>query len=222
MKKKLAIIHTTPVTIEPLKELALNLIDDCEIMNFMDDTILPQLMNNGGDIEEVAHRWANYARTAEQLGADCILSGCSSVGGLVPMVQPQVNIPIIRIDEAMAEYAVHSAERIGVAATMETTLKPTIDLLKQKAAENRRTVQIESILVASAYEKLMANDKQGHDHDLSAALRNLVKKTDLVVLAQASMARVIATFSPEEQRPFVTSPQLGMECVKKTFQTTTR
>ncbi|MFP5112888.1 aspartate/glutamate racemase family protein [Bacillaceae bacterium C204] len=218
MKKKLAIIHTTPVTIEPLKELAAKMIGDCEIINLVDDSILPQLSKNGGNIQEIAHRWESYAKVAEQLGADCILNACSSIGELVSSIQPKVSTPIVRIDEAMAEFAIDSAAKIGVAATLETTLEPTLALLKQKALEKNKQVEFEPILVASAYQKLIANDKDGHDLDLSIALRALAKKVDLVVLAQASMARVVSTFDKEEQSHFVTSPELGMDAVKRTLQ----
>ncbi|MDQ0972567.1 Asp/Glu/hydantoin racemase [Neobacillus niacini] len=215
--KKLAIIHTTPVTIEPLKELAKNIVGECEIINLVDDSILPQLEKNGGDIEDVAERWGSYAKVAEQLGAECILNACSSIGELVRITQPKISTPIVRIDDAMAEYAVNASTKIGVAATLETTLKPTLELLKQKAAEKQKTVEFEPILVASAYQKLLANDKEGHDADLAVALCDLAKKVDIVVLAQASMARVVSTFAPDEQKQFVTSPELGMEAVKRTL-----
>lgn len=218
MPKKLAIIHTTPVTIEPLKELATKVIGDCEIINLVDDSILPQLSKNGGNIQEIAERWESYAKVAEQLGADCILNACSSIGELVSYTQPKVTTPIVRIDDEMAEFAIHSATKIGVAATLETTLKPTLELLKQKALEKNKQVEFEPILVASAYQKLIANDKDGHDLDLSIALRALAKKVDLVVLAQASMARVVSTFNKEEQSQFVTSPELGMNAVLRTLQ----
>jgi thiamine pyrophosphate-dependent acetolactate synthase large subunit-like protein len=218
MKKKLAIIHTTPVTIEPLKDLANKMIGECEIINLVDDSILPQLGKNGGNVQEIADRWEGYAKVAEQLGADCILNACSSIGELVAFTQPKIATPIIRIDDAMAEFAINSAEKIGVAATLETTLKPTLELLKQKAAQKQKKVEFEPILVSSAYQKLIANDKEGHDLDLSVALRKLAKKVDIVVLAQASMARVVSSFPPDEQRHFVTSPELGMEAVKRTLK----
>ncbi|PGY15121.1 aspartate/glutamate racemase family protein [Bacillus sp. AFS031507] len=218
MKKKLAIIHTTPVTIESLKDLANKMIGECEIINLVDDSILPQLGKNGGNVQEIADRWEGYAKVAEQLGADCILNACSSIGELVAFTQPKIATPIIRIDDAMAEFAISSAEKIGVAATLETTLRPTLDLLKQKAAEQQKNVEFEPILVSSAYQKLIANDKEGHDLDLSVALRELAKKVDIVVLAQASMARVVSSFTPDEQRHFVTSPELGMEAVKRTLK----
>ena len=211
MTKKLAIIHTTPVTIQPLKELAAELLPDCEVVNLADDSILPELNANGGQIDAIADRWRQYAQIAEKLGADAILSACSSVGELAERVQPDVGIPIVRIDRAMAEHAVRSASVIGVAATLATTLGPTERLLRRAAAEAGREVRLVPALVSEAYAKLAAGDREGHDETLARALTRLAEQTDIVVLAQASMARVLDSFEDAEKTKFASSPRLGMQ-----------
>jgi aspartate/glutamate racemase len=218
MTQKLAIIHTTPVTVDSLKALANELLPGVEVMNWVDDSILPQLAANGGQIDEIEDRFRQYALIAEKTGASCILSACSSIGELVVRVRPQLHIPIIRIDDAMAEFAVSTAETIGVAATLETTLQPTKRLISDKAALDGKSVKIESVVAKSAYQKLIAGDKEGHDVELAEVLRGLAAKTDLVVLAQASMARVISQFAPEEQAQFLSSPRLGMLRVKEVME----
>jgi Asp/Glu/hydantoin racemase len=212
--KKLAIIHTTPVTVEPLKALAGELLPDYKVVNFVDDSILPQLGENGGDVSAVEERLVHYARFAEQVGADAILSACSSVGELAPKLRQAVSIPIVRIDEAMAEEAVRRGSRIGVAATLATTLNPTLALLRRKAAESRKSVDIQSHLVDAAYQRLIAGDREGHDTLLAEALTDLVAGVDVVVLAQASMARVLPLLSEGLRDKFLTSPRLGMERVQ--------
>src|SRR5688572_19868918 len=121
----LAIIHTSPATLEPLKALAAELLPGWDVNNFVDDSILPQLARNGGDVSEVEDRLIHYAQFAEQVGAAAILEACSSVGEVVAKMRESVSVPIIRIDEAMAEEAVRRGQRIGVAATLPTTLNPT-------------------------------------------------------------------------------------------------
>ncbi len=214
---KLAIIHTTPATIEPLKALAAELLPTYEIINFVDDSILPQLAQNGGDVSAVEGRVLQYARFGEEVGADGILEACSSVGEVVEKARPLLSIPIIRIDEAMAEAAVARGERIGVAATLATTLQPTLALLQQKAAAGK-AVEFESILVSEAYQKLMKGDKTGHDQTLAEALTALADKVDVVVLAQASMARVVATLPEEIRDKFLSSPRLGMERMRQVLE----
>jgi len=87
MDQKLAIIHTTPATIAPLKALASEILPQYELVNFVDDSILPQLARNGGNLSKVEDRWIHYARFAEQVGTQAILSACSSVGDVVVLAQ---------------------------------------------------------------------------------------------------------------------------------------
>ena len=210
----LAIIHTTPATVEPLKALAQSVMPGIEVINFVDDSILPQLARNGGNVAEVEERLVQYAVYAEQVGADAILGACSSVGEVTAPMAARVAIPVVRIDEAMAEEAVSRGQRIGVIATLATTLNPTVRLVEGKAAEASKTVTITTALAGDAYQRLMAGDKDGHDETLLEALSKLVQQVDVVVLAQASMARVVAKLPADQQDNFLSSPLLGMERVK--------
>jgi Asp/Glu/hydantoin racemase len=212
---KLAIIHTTPATVEPLKSLANELMPGVAVLNWVDDSILPQLAENGGDVSAVAGRIVQYARFAEEVGADVILEACSSVGEAVALARQAVGVPIVRIDEAMAGAAVARGARIGVAATLATTLQPTMRLLAAKAAALGKTVELEPALVTDAYQKLMAGDAAGHDVALVTALSDLAQRVDVVVLAQASMARVVPQLPEAIRHQFLSSPRLGMERAKK-------
>ena len=211
---KLAIIHTTSATVDSMKALAAEMLPGSELVNFVDDSILPQLGRNGGDLAEVEERLIHYARFAEQVGAYVILEACSSVGELVSKMQSAVSIPIVRIDDAMAEQAVQRGERLGVAATLPTTLQPTTRLLQAKAQAANKQVEITPLLIEGAYQKLMAGDREGHDNLLVENLQDQARTVDVVVLAQASMARVLPRLSAAEQEKILVSPRLAMERVK--------
>jgi len=214
MSKTLAIIHTTPVTIDSLKALAATYLPAYNVINFVDDSILPQLAKNGGKIEEVQDRLIQYSKYAEQVGADVILNACSSVGEVVALAREVVSIPIIRIDDAMAEEAINRGKVIGVVATLSTTLNPTLRLLKTKANELSQSVEFKEVLAEEAYKLLISGDPTGHDNVLAEVLTELGKRVDVVVLAQASMARVIGKLPEEIRSKFLTSPELGMARVK--------
>ena len=211
---KLAIIHTTSATVDTMKTLAAELLPGCEVVNFVDDSILPQLGQNGGDLTAVEERLVHYARFAEQVGADVILEACSSVGEVVTKMQSAVSIPIVRIDDAMAEYAVQRGEHLGVAATLPTTLQPTTHLLRAKAQAAGKEVEITPLLIDGAYQKLMAGDRDGHDNLLVEKLGELARTVDTIVLAQASMARVLPRLSAADQGKVLVSPRLAMERVQ--------
>jgi aspartate/glutamate racemase len=212
---RLTVIHTSPATLESLKALAGELLPGIEVTNILDDSILPQLARNGGDVSQVADRLIHYARFAEEAGADIVLNACSSVGEVVADMQSAVQVPVVRIDEALAEAAVARGSRIGVAATLATTLNPTTRLLEAKARAAGKDVTLQPLLIASAYERLMAGDKAGHDDLLVEALSDLARSTDVVVLAQASMARVLPRLLEAERGKVLSSPRLGMERVRQ-------
>jgi Asp/Glu/hydantoin racemase len=211
---RIAIIHTTPVTVELLKALAAEILPGVDVINFVDDSILPQLKENGGKVDEVEHRWVHYVRFAEEVGADAVLNACSSVGELTPRGQAQVSVPVIRIDEAMAEEAVQRGRVIGIAATVPTTLEPTRRLLRAKAEAAGREVELVPVLADEAFRRLSAGDRTGHDAVLSMTLAQLAEKVDIVVLAQASMARVVEQLPETLRDRFLASPRSGMESLK--------
>ena len=211
---KLAIIHTTSATVDTMKALASEILPGSELVNFVDDSILPQLGQNGGDLTEVEERLVHYARFAEQVGADVILEACSSVGEVVARMQSAVSIPVVRIDESMAEQAVQRGTRLGVAATLQTTLQPTTRLLHAKAKQLGKQVEITPLLIEGAFQKLMAGDRDGHDNLLVETLQELAQSMEVVVLAQASMARVLPRLSAADREKVMVSPRLAMERVK--------
>jgi aspartate/glutamate racemase len=213
---KLAIIHTTLATTTSLPALASEVLPGISVFNFVDDTILPQLIKNGGKLSDVEDRVIQYARYAEQAGADVILCACSSIGEIVLNAQQHLHIPFLRIDEPMAEFAVQYAiSSIGVAATLETTLGPTSRLVSQKAKEIYKHIHLTPMLIEGAYQKLTTGDGAGHDELLVAKLTELAQKTDVVVLAQASMARVLNCLPAHLSTRFLTSPQMGLEKVRE-------
>jgi hypothetical protein len=109
----------------------------------------------------------------------------------------------------MAQEAVARSERIVVAATLSTTLEPTRDLILRAAAEAGRTVTIQELLCDRAWERLEAGDQEGYLTEIAAQLRRADALGDLLVLAQASMARAIDR-CPDLTLPVLTSPRSGL------------
>ena len=76
--KKIGMIHTTPATIDSLNQLVKEIVGDVEVINFLDDSILKD-MRDKHNVDIVRERWISYAKVLGQLGADAVLSACSTV-----------------------------------------------------------------------------------------------------------------------------------------------
>lgn len=215
-KKTIGIIHTTPATIAGLKALAEEIFGEVKIINILDDSILPDMMAER-DVEFVRDRWISYAENLQKLGADAILSACSTVGEISEEADRRLKTPVYRIDEAMAGKAVEMGTVISVFATLRSTLNPTVRLIERKAREAGRQVRINTVLVESAYEALQQGDKELHDRKIREAVAAGLSESEAVVLAQASMAAAISG-DCEGKEKILTSPRLGMEQLKKRLE----
>ena len=61
----------------------------------------------------------------------------------------------------------------------------------------------------------MSGDAAKHDAMVASALKQLSQQVDVIVLAQASMARVLPRLSEAAQGKVLTSPRLGMMAVQQ-------
>jgi Asp/Glu/hydantoin racemase len=131
-------------------------------------------------------------------------------------VRSQANIPVLKIDEAMIARAVDVGSRIGVVATAASTLEPTRRLLQVQAGNLAKIIEIELVLVENALSALLNGNGATHDRLVKNATLDLAQRVDVVVLAQASMARVLDTVTESEcQVPLLSSPHLALERVRQ-------
>ena len=98
---------------------------EAQTFNIVDESLLANTIAAGRLTAATARRLAMYLGSAEEAGADAILVTCSSLGAAVEAARPFVGVPVLRVDELMADRAVRLGRRIGVIATLPTTLGPT-------------------------------------------------------------------------------------------------
>jgi aspartate/glutamate racemase len=214
----LVIVHTGPVTIQPLAALAPELLPGVRIVNLVDDSLLKDTMAAGHVTPAVTRRLAQYMLIGQDMGATMILNACSSVGEAADAVRPLLGVPLLKIDTAMAERAVASGTRIGVAATVQTTLDPTVRLIEKVAADAGKAIKVSRKLCEGAFDALLAGDTARHDAIVSASLVELAAEVDIIVLAQVSMGRVADGLGDRISVPVLTSPRLGMERVAEAMR----
>jgi Asp/Glu/hydantoin racemase len=206
---KLAFIHTSHVLIPLFAGLAAKLIPEVEVFHLTDESLIRNTISAGHLTKATARRLVNMVGSAHDGGAAAVMVTCSSIGPGVAVARMLFDFPVLRVDEPMAREAVEMGKRIGVAATLRTTLDPTLELIRQTAAHQNRNVEITPSLAEGAFEAVLAGNTEKHDSLLIQALRDLRRKVDVVVLAQASMARVIPQLE-SDGAPILSSPELAV------------
>ena len=141
MPQTLALIHTSAVFLmveTMMQDMFREIMPDVRLINIMDDSLLATVVAEKRISPAVTRRMCDYVVAAEVAGADAVLSLCSSLGPAVDPARRLVSIPVIKIDDPHTELAVREARRIGVMATVGTTLPPTVALIREKAESPRQ------------------------------------------------------------------------------------
>jgi len=212
----ITMIHTVFPIVDNLKAIFKKNLGNqpTTIYNIVDDSILPRILNNGSLSPEIVSTVYQHISSAEKMGSDIILVTCSSISEVVDIISPLVSVPVIKIDDAMTDEAVKIAASLGVVATIKTTLNPTMNQLKKKMVKTGKDINILPLLCSNAYKALIdeGNSKK-HDLLLYEAIEEIIEDVDAIVLAQASMARLLPKLKKLTSKPILTSPESAVEKV---------
>jgi Asp/Glu/hydantoin racemase len=215
----LVLLHTIPGLVSDFARWCREELPAVRTLHILDEPMLERIKQRGHDApEDDAHLLA-HVHVAEEIGAAAFLVTCSTTSRAVARVRDQVAIPLFAIDEAMARQAVALGQHITVVATASTTLEPSRELLETAASRSGRAVKVRLRLVEEALPALLAGDPARHDGLLVAAIRDAAGDADVIVLAQATMARVLPALAADPVGiPVLTSPQLALAEVRAALE----
>lgn len=218
MKAALVYTSTTPELIELVeREVKSQLGEQAELISLQDPSILAEVREAGYVTPTAAARLMGMYTSAVAQGADAILNICSSVGEAADSFQSAaayIGVPLVRVDEEMCREAVRCGNRIGVLATLATTLAPTKGTIDRVARSMGTHVEIVDGLIDGAF---------GLDQDqfrvlLIEAANKIKDDVDVIVLAQGSMAYVEQDIEKAVGKTTLSSPRFGAIELKKALE----
>ena len=186
--KTLGILHAALWVAPIANRYCAELLPGVKVMTICDDSLEEEFLRIGHVPPHNYYKAATYIQFLEQAGADAVLFGCSTMNRTVEYVQPLVSIPVQQIDAPMMEKAVSIGSRIGMLATLPTTVPSSTRLLEQKAADSGKKVQITTVLRNDAFQRLQQGDRRGHNDILLSEVERMASQVDVIVLAQVSMS----------------------------------
>ena len=214
MSKKIGLIHTSATLIPVFQELINKHFEgqDIKVFNIVDDSLVKNIIERGLLTTEISKRVLDYVSSANDSGADFILVTCSSIGRAIEMAASYSKVPVLRVDQPMTDVAIQTGTKIGVVATLASTLEPTSDLVSRRAAIAGKEIELTSRLCEGAFDALMGGNPELHDKLVATVLKELAQEVDVILLAQASMARVVGQLSEEDKKvPILASPEIAVQ-----------
>lgn len=210
MAPRLTFYHTAAGNAATLENLVAEIAPDVQVKHVFSPEFLDEASKAGSMSQDLEQRIVDKLLAEANAGTDMVVLTCSTIGAAAGAAKGHSKIPIQRIDTAMAEAAVASGPRILVAACLQSTVGPTTSLIRSVAEEQGKQVTIEIILLSDAWSILQAGNPEGYATAIADGLRPVAPNADVIVLAQASMAKA-ADLLKDLPIPVLSSPRLGVE-----------
>ena len=184
-----------------------------ELVSLKKPEIIKEAAEAGKLTENCTRELLAIYKDALDTGAEIIYNICSSVGDAAALAKPLIEmcgVSFVRIDEDMARAAVKAGRRIGVVATLTSTLEPTKRLLQACADEAGIKVELVDAFAEGAF----GLDPEQFRKKLIETGARVKDKVDLLIFAQGSMAYADKAVSEALGLPVFSSPAHGAKAVK--------
>lgn len=208
MSYDIAFLHTGDVHVPTFQNLVDKMNPSLRVHHEVDAALLNDAIAHGMS-ESLENRIRDAMSKAGSSGAPMVVCTCSTIGGVAELAELDNAAISMRIDRPMADTAVNRYKNILIVAAVESTLEPTLQLLKQSASNANVSPQITLKWVEDAWQHFESGNSDEYYNTIAAFIKNNVAGFDCVVLAQASMAPV-AGLLQDSDIPVLASPEAGV------------
>ncbi len=222
--QRIALIHATPLAIEPVNASFKKLWPEASLQNILDDSLSRDHAAAGHLTADMVERFIVLAQYAKRAGCQGILFTCSAFGEAIEAAAAAVAMPTLKPNEAMFEDALRAALKanqndaealsIGVVATFAASIVSMSEEFNALAASLERQVQLHSLFVPNAMDALAQGHAEEH-HRLIAEGVQTMPSCDVIMLAQFSMAAAQTLAQTKTNTTILTSPECAVLALQK-------
>lgn len=211
---RIALIHATPVAVEPIAQSFREIWPEAEAVGVLDDGLALDRAAAGALTDALSRRIVALAHYGLSTGAQAILFTCSAFGPAIEEAARALPVPVLKPNEAMFEEALGHGGDIGMVATFG----PAVPMMEQEFAEEaarlRPGARLTSFLVPGAIEALRAGDAETHNRRVAEGAAELGTR-DAVLLAHFSTSRASEACRAVTARPVLSSPDAAVRKLRR-------
>lgn len=221
---RIALIHATPLAIEPVNTSFKKLWPEASLQNILDDSLSKDHAAAGDLTADMVERFIDLAQYAKRAGCQGILFTCSAFGEAIEVAAAAVAIPTLKPNEAMFEDALRAALKanqndaevlnIGLVATFAASIVSMSEEFNALTAGLERQVKLHSLFVPNAMDALAQGHAEDH-HRLIAEGVQTMPACDVIMLAQFSMAAAQTLVQTKTNTGILTSPECAVLALQK-------
>lgn len=202
-------LHTSWVHVPTFRALLSDVAPEVVDIHLVDEDLLADARDPDVDSCIIKTRLLGRLHEVAEHAPSVIVCTCSTLSGHAERWGHPSGIPVLRVDRPMAECAVARGGRVVVVAAVESTLRPTRELLEECAASSGTGAVVVDAPCLQAWALFEGGDHAGYYDLIARHVRSVADDADIVVLAQASMAPAAALLQ-DLATPVLTSPRLAV------------
>lgn len=216
--KKITLLHTVKSVYNSFPEMLSSALGkDVKMTNIVDEFLISNTIREGCFSSYNRERLLSDMALADREESDLLVVTCSSLTPYVLELQSNIKTPLITIDVNMCAEAAKSGGNITVLATVPTAVAPVINRIEDNLRKDGKTALVSSLLEEEAMSALKRGDIETHDK-LLVSLAETSPKTDLFVLAQASMVTAEEKIEKATGKKVLSSPRSCIEEVVRFYR----
>jgi hypothetical protein len=219
---RIALIHATPLAVEPIRLAFERLWPQARRMNLLDDSLSVDRAEAGRLTDAMVERFVTLARYAQGTGASGILFTCSAFGPAIEVAARATGLPTLKPNQAMFDEALALARpgralKLGLVATFQASIPSMADELQQLADARGIPLDLRSAFVPEAMDDLAAGRAADHHRKIAQGTAALAD-CDAVMLAQFSMAAAAPEVQAQLRCPVLSSPDCAVRSLMQRMQ----
>lgn len=215
---RIALIHATPVAMAPVRAAFAAGWPEADIVDLLDDSLSADRARTVDLTPALSERIGALARYARKTGADAVLFTCSAFGRAIEAAAEDLDVPVLKPNEAMFEAALGLGSRIGMVATFGPAVAGMEAEFQAEAAKGEVGAKLATDLVAPAMVALRAGDEATHNRLVAEAAARLAS-CDAVMLAHFSTARAASAAQARLEVPVLASPDAAVAKIRSLLET---
>lgn len=210
---RIALIHATPIAMEPIKASFAIAWPEAETMNLLEDSLSPDRAKADEITPELAERIFALADYALNARCDAVLFTCSAFGTAIEAAAAKLPIPVLKPNEAMFEAAISQGGRTAMLYTFPPAREGMEEEFHVAAKRLNPKASIQSFLVEGAMEAVRSGDAETHNRLVKEAAASL-RDFDAIMLAHFSTARALSPVREVTSIPVFSSPDAAVAKLK--------
>jgi Asp/Glu/hydantoin racemase len=209
---KIYLCHAAAVAMPPIVDSFRANWPQARLANLLEESWMPDLAADGRLTDTMIERFEMIGHYCVKAGADAILFTCSAFGPAIDQVRKQLNIPVLKPNEAMYDELTKKSCSAALLATFQPSIPSMVTEIHETAKANGTQIRLDTQLVEGALAALQGNNPDEHNRLIAELAAR--QPCDVIAFAQFSMAPALKAAAARTKTPILTTPDSAVAKLK--------